>query len=1375
MTKKQIVALVIGIVVLVVCASLAIWLFLMPQWQKEPDSNEKMTYTVQVENASGAPISDVGIYIYTDETMVELVWFDRTNEQGQMSFTDKKSDRYVAVLADVPTGYAAEAYYRLSGELTKIVLAVGSMADVNPDEVKYELGDVMMDFSVTTPDGMVYTLAELLKEKRAVVLNFWYIECGPCGMEFPFMQEAYEEYKDQIEILALNPINQDDAAIAAYQKEKGITFPMAKIDPVWEKMMGLTAYPTTVVIDRFGNISLIHKGSIDNADTFRQLFKYFTADDYEQKAILSIDEIVTEVEGSEDNPLQTGSNGADVTVKAGEEYYLEFYKVSGMYMQVKGEGNDFYVMYKDKKYTPTNGIVGMMVESDGIYYPVKITIGNTSKKDQSFAIDFSALKGTIGNPYTMYLGEFNVSTNAGNEQGVFYTHTAEKDGTLTVKCLSSSVSKYGFFLYNLRSYAMRNTDEDGKVDEDGCLSVSVAVKKGDTVQFSVAVMRNEANYISAGSFRFLAEMDEGEVEEEVKKEAEKTTYTVTVTDEAGTPVSGVVVNVKGNFIYTYPDTEGENKEEQTGTTESGEEKQPETEKVKADLNLTTDEKGVVTTEQISGPYTATVRVPDGYRLAKTQYELTAEAPSVTVKLQKIIMKNYTVKVVYADGTPVKDIAVMIGSTFQYTDAEGKVVFNLEEGSYTANVMNVPAGYDILTGNSATFPAASAEVTFTLTKRGVQENPISVKKFPYVTDLLGAGESAFVQFSYESTPVLTIEDADAAVTMDGVTHKADPETGVLQIPMAEGDPEKPVTLSITNNGTAQKSFTVKLVYPEGSKWNPIPIENLNLITVTLAEGDEDGCYYQYTNGKGGTVTLEEFMAMPADVLYKLTLSSETDPDTAFAENAFAEKEAKVYVKYGESAVLFAQAVPVEETVEEETEGAEGTEDSESTEGTEDTEGAEGTEGTGETEDTKEPEIVIKYPAVTIYLTGSFEEDPNALPPESEEDTPIDVPEGKTLYTVTITDYSGVPVSDLMVQFLKDGNQVGGGLSSANGKAYAALEEGSYSVALASTGGTKYYYESLQAMFAAGQTTLELKVTAMVPGEAEEHWSLGSVQKVSVGGTYLSMQKDLLNYYVITPTEPGVYRFTTSNPNAVISYWGAETFPSDQTASTDYADNAFTREIQVSGVGQTHVIGVTGAEDCILVITRIGDAKEEVPDEIYEAKTPPVAFTFTMPAGKSFTFVDLKGKTEDYQVAYNETDGFYHLGTASGPVLYVQLKDNVVDSDNPVAPPYVPLFRMVGGMNDNTGTALRGTYEKDGVEVRQDYTSCVLEYGNCADATYGVYPLTEDLVYILQNGGKYQGWWDTTNAKGNLLFKDDEGNLDTSYNLELGWMFAVCYIQ
>ena len=60
----------------------------------------------------------------------------------------------------------------------------------------------------------------------------------------------------------------------------------------------------------------------------------------------------------------------------------------------------------------------------------------------------------------------------------------------------------------------------------------------------------------------------------------------------------------------------------------------------------------------------------------------------------------------------------------------------------------------------------------------------------------------------------------------------------------------------------------------------------------------------------------------------------------------------------------------------------------------------------------------------------------------------------------------------------------------------------------------------------------------------------------------------------------------------------------------------------------------------------------------------------------------------------------------------------------------------------------------------------------DRKSGLYPLTADLMYIVQQNGDYMGWWNLTG--GNYLFRDANGVLDTTVNPEIAWLFMCVYV-
>ena len=257
---------------------------------KESEKGTPEQYTIEVLTEGGKALEDVGVYVYTDASQKDLVGAGETDDEGKLSFQATDAEDCVIVLKDVPRGYVLEDTYVVTDNDTQVVLKSKLLSTEEIADVTFELGDVFVDMSVEA-DGKTYTISELLKEKKAVVLNFWYLNCGPCKMEFPFLQESYAANKDKIEVLALNPVDGTKETVDAFKSENKLTFPMAACDAKWEKTMKLSAYPTTIVIDRYGTIAFMHRGSITETETFDKIFAYFTAEDYKQVAVRNLKDL----------------------------------------------------------------------------------------------------------------------------------------------------------------------------------------------------------------------------------------------------------------------------------------------------------------------------------------------------------------------------------------------------------------------------------------------------------------------------------------------------------------------------------------------------------------------------------------------------------------------------------------------------------------------------------------------------------------------------------------------------------------------------------------------------------------------------------------------------------------------------------------------------------------------------------------------------------------------------------------------------------------------------------------------------------------------------------------------------------------------------
>lgn len=152
----------------------------------------------------------------------------------------------------------------------------------------YKLGDKVADFTVTFSDGRMASLYGLLAEKRMVLVNFWATWCAPCAIEFPYMQQAYDEYSKDVGVITLSVSRNDsDEVINEYKSELGLTtLPLGKRADIQE-LFNPEYYPTSFIIDRNGVICYKHEGRLSSKKQFTDLFDIYVGDDYTEPVLLT--------------------------------------------------------------------------------------------------------------------------------------------------------------------------------------------------------------------------------------------------------------------------------------------------------------------------------------------------------------------------------------------------------------------------------------------------------------------------------------------------------------------------------------------------------------------------------------------------------------------------------------------------------------------------------------------------------------------------------------------------------------------------------------------------------------------------------------------------------------------------------------------------------------------------------------------------------------------------------------------------------------------------------------------------------------------------------------------------------------------------------
>ena len=376
-----------------------------------------------------------------------------------------------------------------------------------------------------------------------------------------------------------------------------------------------------------------------------------------------------------------------------------------------------------------------------------------------------------------------------------------------------------------------------------------------------------------------------------------------------------------------------------------------------------------------------------------------------------------------------------------------------------------------------------------------------------------------------------------------------------------------------------------------------------------------------------------------------------------------------------------------------------------------------------------------------------------------------------YQVTVLDGQGEPMTNgVVVKFLKDGEQVAMQKTDANGVAAKELEKGDYTVELMFTDSSvDGSYDQDAAVLSADKPTLELALVGKVGAPLNDKLIVDGnefdVYAVNTGSTSVPVLKNVRNYFLFTPTKGGTYEFRVDNADIKIGYYGSQYFV--QTISAvDVVNNVVTISISDSALGGSYVIGLDGLDEdteAILGIIRTGDPSvtiEDLPWTEYKTTHTPAPYTLDLD-GKALKYIDVTAKTEDIKVIYNESDGYYHYGSANGPIVLVHLG---VDA------PYYSLqyiLNLDGKFGQHGAKICEYFFDEDGEFLKKEnYGDILSEYFDNMDQTAGVYPLTDDLKYILQNGCKQ--WWDKNDPDYSADFAIP------NCNPEIGWMFALCYV-
>ena len=181
---------------------------------------------------------------------------------------------FVLLLAAAFVLYSALGNFAEAGQLVTVATTEAPTTEAPTTETPAEVPEetttapaqvaLAPDFTVYDLEGNPVHLLSYLG--KPIVLNFWASWCGPCKMEMPDFQKAFEELDGQVQFLMVNMTDGSRETVEtaiSFIESQGYTFPVL-FDSDMDAAITYNAYslPTTYFISAEGQVIARASGAI---------------------------------------------------------------------------------------------------------------------------------------------------------------------------------------------------------------------------------------------------------------------------------------------------------------------------------------------------------------------------------------------------------------------------------------------------------------------------------------------------------------------------------------------------------------------------------------------------------------------------------------------------------------------------------------------------------------------------------------------------------------------------------------------------------------------------------------------------------------------------------------------------------------------------------------------------------------------------------------------------------------------------------------------------------------------------------------------------------------------------------------------------------
>jgi thiol-disulfide isomerase/thioredoxin len=107
-------------------------------------------------------------------------------------------------------------------------------------------------------NGNTFDIAHL--KGKILVINFWFVGCGPCEVEMPELNELVNRYKNNKDVVFISFSKSSESKTRQFLNRKMFNYVTVSMDETLKNDFKISVYPTNYVIDKMGMYHFASKG-----------------------------------------------------------------------------------------------------------------------------------------------------------------------------------------------------------------------------------------------------------------------------------------------------------------------------------------------------------------------------------------------------------------------------------------------------------------------------------------------------------------------------------------------------------------------------------------------------------------------------------------------------------------------------------------------------------------------------------------------------------------------------------------------------------------------------------------------------------------------------------------------------------------------------------------------------------------------------------------------------------------------------------------------------------------------------------------------------------------------------------------------------------